>query len=160
MADHDQAALSLRAEGLTYREIGERLGITTKQAWRACNREYCAAEEKRRRAYKREHENGRRAPCPSCGGLMQAGSAVPSHRPSLCRSCYSAIEAERIAERDREIEALWAAGASMNQIADLFGWSPEYVSVEIDRARSRGADLPYRYRTGKRNAVKFPHLQR
>lgn len=42
----EERAKELRAQGLTYREIGERLGVDPAKAWRLCNLEASRANQR------------------------------------------------------------------------------------------------------------------
>lgn len=132
MKDWHAEAKRLRAEGLTYREIGERLGkplstVTSAVYWQ------------------REHYRGE---CIGCGG--------PTSRPGVprCWSCWAAAQHERIEPRTQQIVAWWAEGLSLREIGERLGWTRVRVSEEVRRLREKGYSLPYRYtmRAGKRVA--------
>lgn len=98
---------------------------------------------------KRHHERSRRAKCPDCGGALGQGSRYPSGA-MRCFDCYRRAERERLAPQDRELERLWADGKQWRDIAEHFGWAYKgRYSKEMDAARRRGANLPYRYKHHK-----------
>ena len=110
---------------------------------------------------KRVCDESHRGTCVDCGTTLTSRSGWSSDHPrERCRPCHLAAEAKRVSERDRELEALWADGKSLREIATHFGWSNIHASVEMVNARERGASLPYRYATGRKNSTKFPHLQK
>jgi hypothetical protein len=137
-------AKALRAAGLKYREIGERMGISLSQASRFANIEKSRAQNRSRNAYKREHERNHRAPCPQCGEPMRAGSASPARRPALCQGCRRLADVATADRRGRRVEALWAKGCTLQEIALAFDWPVGRAGVEINDLRRRGYKLPYR----------------
>ena len=164
--EKDARAQELRAQGLTYQEIAEEMGLSSaKAAWCCCNREKVSEENLRRRSDKQEWARQHRATCPRCGGPMAVGSGGrrrgTRQRPLLCVGCRKALRREAVVARDKILEQLWAEGKSMREIAAEFGWTKGHIAVEMNYARERGANLPYRYRAGKRAAgFKFPELVR
>jgi len=147
----DARAQALRAEGLAYPEIGERMGESKQKAWQRCNRERTneqtrAYKDRNReaiRAYGRAYEEANRHPCQQCGQL------IGRHR-TTCMACISA-------ERDRKLRRLvrlWADGVTLPEIQAEMGWTKGHLAVEMDRARADGYDLPYRHK--KRAGHKFP----
>lgn len=75
--DHDEAK-RLRATGMTYRAIGELLGVTDQSVRVACNpdvRKYYSDMQKKLRYYHK--------PCPQCAKPMSRYNAK-----GLCRSCW------------------------------------------------------------------------
>lgn len=77
-------------------------------------------------------------------------------RYDRCDECYRQAVAESHRERDEQIVAWWTEGLSMREICLRLGWTKGHLGQEIDRLRSRGFDLPYRYARGK----KFPRCQK
>lgn len=148
MSDHDRAR-QLRAEGLTYREIGTRLGVAWSTARRWSNPQY--AEEDRiasllwkntyrehTRAYARQHHQDRKTPCPQCGAPHQPGTGA-------CRDCFRAVAIAR----QSAVEGMWAAGWKTGEIGETMhaaGMSGTRNAMRtlIARGRQRGWDLPYR----------------
>lgn len=63
-------------------------------------------------------------------------------------------KARRLLAQQRRalIVLLWADGAPLREIRELLGWTQGHLSVEMDRMRRQGYDLPYRYkvRDGRR----------
>jgi transposase len=157
----DAQAQALRAQGLKYREIGERMGESKKQAWTRCNRErerehtrrYKAGHREQIREYDHHFKRENRAECPRCGHIYGIGSGTkngPAQRISFanCPGCAQE-KRERIAE-------LWHQGASTTQIAAEIGTTAGTVRVEIARMREDGWDLPYRRPQAK--GSKHPEL--
>ena len=101
----------------------------------------------RKRAWDVSHP----ATCPECGAPMWKLDRCHTQ----CRACYEAKRDAATAARDRQLEQLWAEGKRTPEIAEFFGWTRNRVSVEVAYARRRGADLPYRYTTGKRAGKVF-----
>ena len=147
----DAQAQALRAEGLTYREVGERMGETTKKAWTRCNREreranvrgYKARHRDALKEYNQRYHDEHRATCPRCGHTYAPGSgtkAGPAAKVdfSNCSGCAR--------EKREQIEKLWLDGCSMKDIARELGVSRGHVGVEMARMREAGGyDLPYRH---------------
>lgn len=109
---------------------------------------------------KRRHENACRASCPDCGAPMRAGSGYPKGAPKRCRSCNDLIGRTQVDERAQKFEKWWAEGLSLKEIAKRLNRSIGYVHMEMDRLRSKGYDLPYRYRPGTKNGTKFSELRK
>jgi hypothetical protein len=143
----------------------DRLGVycrpcqrVKQREWRARHPDRVRAENKRRRAAKREWEREwlasdvSRVKCSQCGQLCGAGSAKPSKTPAICASCIH----DEYDRKARCVERLWNEGKTYPEIASEMGWSKGHLAREMDRYREDGYDLPYRYKTGKRNATKFP----
>jgi transposase len=136
----------------TYREIAEALGVSTGTVYRWINRtaSYCNGREinpERARAHDRRYNKEKRfyPDCPRCGAKM-------SPKSSLCEGC----RVDEIDRRARQIEAWWGDGLKFREIADRLGWTVGHLSVEMDRLRSKGYHLPYRYKLGRRAGAKFP----
>lgn len=139
----DAEAQRLRAKGLTYREVGERMGETTTQAWKRCNRDrenahsrsYRLRNRTRLRAYNRAYNEAHRRPCEQCG------QPVPrENKTGICAACIS-DECDR---KRRKLVRLWAEGQTFPEIQAEMGWSRIHLSAEMSRAREAGYDLPYR----------------
>lgn len=153
-------ARQLRDEGLTYAQIGTRLGVTTTTAfrranpdadersrlssldWKARNREHVRAQN---REYARRRENT--GTCSRCGGprgaLAQRRAAV-----GTCRTC---LEAEWEITNE-QIVRWWADGLTGEEIAARLGWKLGALRVHMHRMRARGYDLPKRPPGGPRSA--------
>jgi transposase len=154
-------ARELRERGLSYRHIGERLGVTNScvakwlnpERTREWNRRSEAKPE--RKAAKRAHEKQSRAMC-ACGNPMGQGSGYPGYRYNQCDECRVLEERERVDERAQRIVAWWAEGETLKQIASRLGWTVGHLSQEFDRLRGRGYELPYRRKSGTKNATAYP----
>lgn len=73
-----------------------------------------------------------------------------------CLACHTAASERERTERRIRIAALWAEGLSMAQIASEMGRaSKASVSVEMQRMRAAGWELPYR-QAGPRKGGKGP----
>ena len=130
-------AEELCAEGATYREIAEELGLKDpRQAWRWLNPEALRAENKRRRAKKREWESGK---CPECGGYM--GSAKRSDT-QVCEFCRAEENERMFKARARRFIELREEGWLNSEIEDYEGLSYNTVAVTLKDARKRGMDVP------------------
>lgn len=107
---------------------------------------YCSAN-----CRKRAGDDRGRAVCTRCGSSCGARTAWSNaaeaygRRSGLCGSCRAVVEAERVAERARQIEAWWSDGLTLREIAERLGWSIGHLKVELFRLREDGYDLPYRY---------------
>ena len=110
---------------------------------------------------KRFCDERHRGVCEDCGMPTASRSGWPSERRSnrWCSPCYRQRELKRTAQRGHQIEEWWAEGRSLREIADRLGWSKGQLSVQMDRLRAKGFDLPYR-RRGVKNGTKFPHLKK
>lgn len=143
-------ARELRAAGLTYVEIGNRLGITRSCASKWCNpdrtREWNRSSNAGRNAYKRSiAKTSGAAPCEDCGAKMGEGSLWRRNR--RCRSCETARQNELRDQRRAEIEALFNEGLTNKEIAEAIGSTANAVGSEISYMRRGGGyDLPYRRR--------------
>lgn len=153
-----QEAKHLRAKGLTYQEVGNQLGVSMRTAYRWLNpiaaegdrknsRAYKARNQKKIRAYNKLYAETHKNKCARCGGEMDRGC-----NSAICMSCRKA----EVHARAELIVNWWAEGYKQGQIAKLLGWSRGHLSAEMDRLRAKGYHLPYRRRTGKKNATKFP----
>jgi hypothetical protein len=153
-----EKAQKLRDDGLTYREIAERMGCSIPvarrlvnpeslqrkyaydKAWKDRNREHVRAVD---RAYRRTV----RATCTSCEGQMGIGSKADG----ICLECRK----DTYHLRCLRIERLWAEGKTFPELMAEFGWNEGRLSVEIHRMRDYGYDLPYRYQHHT-SAPRFP----
>lgn len=147
-------AKELRGSGLTYREIGEQLGVSTGTVYRWLNPERVAPyrngraiNPERARALDKRYSREKRyyVDCPQCGNKMHQDS-------SLCEGC----RADDVDRRARRIEAWWAEGKLMREIADLLGWSRGRLSMEFSRLRAKGYGLPYRRAVYPNGKPRFP----
>lgn len=148
----DAQAQALRAEGLTYKQIGERMGgESARKAWMRCNREreqakvrkWKSAHREQLREYDRRYTDENRYVCPECGHVYGIGSAVQGGRKrkhvhaDSCPGC--------IAKRRERVIAWWAEGLSLREMADRLGWTVNHLGVELNRMRGAGFELPYRH---------------
>lgn len=147
----------LRAEGWTGTRIAKHMGLSTSYTYALIHDPDGSKDSKR----KREKYGGA---CEECGTRTSYAKNAPARfcpehahlHPNV--QAHAAAQREATARRTRTIERLWAEGYTLKQIAAVFGWSMGHVAVEFHRARANGADLPYRYRTGKRAGWKFERL--
>jgi len=137
-------ARRLRKRGLTYREIGERLGVSTRAVWAWLNPEAQKAivrgvNAKRTKA-KREWARANRAACPQCGKPMGPGTAGRKCRvPRRCRTCLKRESRERT---ERYI-ALRERGMLNFQIAEREGVPTHKVAGALSRAKEEhGLPVP------------------
>lgn len=129
-------------EGLMWREIGERLGISLKTA----NDYYRDPDGAQHRARHKDWDAKDRVAgsCPACGGVMR-GSSVRA-AAAKCVACYRAEMSAAKRERMDDIRTLWEEGASERAIADYLGYGPnskppilsEMMSLGIIQARREG----------------------
>jgi transposase len=155
-AERAAEAAELRARGLLYREIAERMGISISYAQDLISDPDGSRVRARKDSY--------RGACEICGKATD-GSAGRGAAPRFCNRCSAAHHPAKLAQyerahapiqaRDRQLEKWWAEGLTRREIAARLGWSEGHVNVEIHRARERGAHLPYRYTTGKRAGRRF-----
>jgi DNA-binding CsgD family transcriptional regulator len=131
-------ARDLHAQGLSYREIAERLGYTHSAVWRACHPDrtremtYRSNRVPGRQEAKNAHDREHRPLC-ECGAPMR-------RRATRCMTCQRAAEA---ALKD-QVVALWAVGKTSREIADAIGWTPKATAAWISQLRAAGYDLPHR----------------
>lgn len=136
-AEREAIARRLRADGLKFREIAERMGvaISTVDSW--LNDPGGTRLKARQATYA-----GR---CVDCGAVTD-GHAGPGKASQRCMGCNGRQAAIR--ERRRwlthrvQIEAMWADGYTMRQIADEMGMN--YEKAMLSKLRARGYDMPYR----------------
>lgn len=146
-----EKARELRAEGCGYKEIGERLGVSTTSAYRWLNPERVAPYRNGRacdpdhaRTCDRDYYRRTRRDCPSCGQPM-------AHTSSHCIACIE-DEADRVR---RQIVAWWNEGLPIREICQRLNWTNGHFSVVAHRMRELGYDLPYRYQLHK-HGPRFP----
>lgn len=143
-----QAAWWLRRT-MTFQEVADILGVSRSTAHRLLDsgfptKDKAYKDRHREQIQARDRAYGRanRGTCLRCSGPMGIG------RPhdGVCQSCVSTVRHERCLQ----IVAWWAEGLSWADIAAELGWTMGHMSVEMDRMRAAGYDLPYRYRVGRR----------
>jgi transposase len=156
MASRDEKiaqAQRLRSEGLTYRDIGEQLGVTHSAVIKWLDPERERKRQRRdnqrperkqaKRAWERAvySDPARRKPCPSCG--RPTGSLLwDSRSPQECAACRH----ERRLARWVQIEAWWAQGLLRREICERLDWTQRRLSAELGRMRKAGRDVPPRPR--------------
>lgn len=90
--------------------------------------------------------------CEQCGA--PTGQTPKPTAPRLCDDCYRDERREPRVERAYQIEAWWAEGLSLYEIAAKLGWTRGTTGGEISRLRDEGFDLPHRYAMdGKRRVA-------
>jgi transposase len=137
-------AAELRREGLTYREIGERMGgakQSTVHAW------LDDPDGSKLKARKRGYDGT----CRVCGGRTN-GYAGPGKAGVTCASC---VVAEGIRNRAAVVEA-WNHGMTVKEIAARFGMGYDQVRglVQFGRKKGDGVSL---HRA--RNRVHWPTIE-
>lgn len=141
-----ERAKQLRADGLPYREIGERLGVHLHTAFRWLNPDYEEAQRQVARGYKdrnreamrvygREYRRTHKGKCSSCGGEMER-----QHDGGVCLACRE----EEVHRRAEMLERWWAEGLTLKEIASKLGLTVNHVGSELNRLRKKGYNLPYR----------------
>lgn len=141
-------AQQLRAQGLTHREIGERMGVTHSAVVKWLNpdatREYNRRDLERPGRHDAKLAEGRKpgGVCRLCGGPISCNSVRGGH--TRCQECRQA-EAER--KREQIIEG-YRAGLTAWQISEQTGIPHHSVTVEACRLRSQGVDLAHCELTG------------
>jgi transposase len=151
-------ARALLAAGRTFGDVAAAIGVSKRtvrrwlvpgeaerdrqraRAWKARNRSHL-------RDYNLRYDAEHGPPCSQCGQRRNSRRRGP-----LCEGCIK----DGIDHRARQIEQWWAEGLKLKEIAERLGWSVGHVSMEMDRLRAKGYALPYRRRTGSKNATKFP----
>lgn len=138
-------ARRLRAKGLFYREIGERLGVTSTAVEKWCKPEW--AKEKaqksnaKRNAAKRKWEDAKRARCPQCGRAKGSGSALRGgpKATSVCAQCFN----RKARERAELFIEMRRQGKSNVEIAAEQGTTPQVVATCFLNAKRRWSlDIP------------------
>lgn len=90
-----EIARDYRAQGLTYKEIGDLMGCTQQWAYALCN------DDVYERMSRRSTEWIRSGTCPQCGGPMthpKFGEYARRKPTGMCRSCFVAkVKADRMA---------------------------------------------------------------
>lgn len=135
-------AARLRGEGLSYPQIGERLGVNQGTAYKWLNpdrqkvyakRDWESPEGKERRRRWRETA----APCPDCGGK------VSDPRQTRCWRCEGAHREAVARARCGRFIALRREGLTNRQIAEREGVPDHVVAQQLHRAHSKyGLEVP------------------
>ena len=136
-AEREAVARELRGQGLYVREVAERMGVAVSTADAYLN----DPGGKRLRARK----GGYRGKCIDCGAPTD-GSNGPALAPLRCDACNRPLLIEaaraRAAAHRAEVEALWAAGKTIREICEAFGF--KYNKSIVGNWRARGYNLPHR----------------
>jgi hypothetical protein len=97
--------------------------------------------------------------CVDCGALT-SGNNGREKAPRRCQECDNRFHSERqqahYRAKNDKLAALYLSGMPLTSIAAEMGWAGAgSVAVQVNRLRSYGYDLPYRYRSygEKRKAV-------
>jgi hypothetical protein len=129
-------------EGLTWREIGERLGLSLKTA-----HGYYTDPDGSKHLERHRHWNAKdrvagqcaRCPAPISGRTVRTGG-------SLCVPCWRAEQARSKRERMDDIAQLWNEGAPVEEIKAYMGYGPnsnppilsEMMALGLIEARREG----------------------
>lgn len=132
----EQQVLYLRQQGLTWREIGERLEMPLKRAWNIAHPETVARHNRARNARKREWEREQAGNCADCGRPL----ATP--RASRCEPCTREASRAAADERAERMIELRKQGLSNIQIGEREGVSRWAVATVLSRAKLAGIDVP------------------
>jgi transposase len=125
----------LSSQGLSYREIGERIGMTMSGVYKLfhpIDPEILKAENKRRNEDKREWERRVAGNCLDCGEPL----SIPKSK--RCRPCAQTHEEVESSLYEDEIYEYWQSGLPVSQIADKMGVPSSTISSAIYNARKRG----------------------
>lgn len=147
-------AQQLRAEGKSWREVGEALGVNDRQAarlasyeprerecpgcgedltWTHPNTRWCSDKCRKDTLYAGECEN--------CGAKTGGSNGRGPNASKRCRYC----SATKYAERNEELIEMWEAGEPTRHIAEKLEMSEEGVRRTANNLRRRhGRDLPLR----------------
>jgi hypothetical protein len=122
-------AQRLRAEGLTWREVGARLGVSLKTAHEWATDPDGAIRDARKASYQ--------GVCEECGGPTNGGDG-PGSAPPLCRACLVVWSPEAVIVLDEWLAAV-AAGESVASIAERYDVTPAAIYM---RFRTHGYSVP------------------
>jgi hypothetical protein len=134
-------AQRLRAEGLIYREIGERMGV----ARSTVGGYFADPDRSKLKARKAVHGQ----PCVDCGARTSYGAEsrhVPEPRCGRCGHEEQKLRKREVRDaRRREIERRWLAGESLLQIAAALDTTLNSIAVTLAEMRAEGGyNVPYR----------------
>lgn len=131
-------AIRLREEGLSYREIGERLGVSKSCAQRWVKPEWARErgriDNAKRRAAKFAWESGS---CPRCGGHLG-----DRHRSDQCGNCEREDRRRKARERAERYIQMRSEGLLNREIAERENVSPNIVAVALSKATRYGLTVP------------------
>lgn len=122
-ADRAAEAARLRAQGLVYREIAERMGISRSYAAALICDPDGSGDRARKDSYRGE--------CERCGASTNGSNG--RHAPKLCNDCFQT----RYAERNETLIEMWEAGVPVSRIAATLGMTHTAVRRWVDDARHR-----------------------
>lgn len=114
MNDWHAEADRLRADGLSIREIAERVGMARGTVGEHFKPSLCA-----------------------CGGRR-------AHRHVQCWECRLAELAASRAAAEAILIRMWREGAARRDIAAAIGYTPNVVGTRVCKLRAAGVELPYR----------------
>lgn len=148
-----QEARRLSKEGLSHREIAERMSVSLTTVYRWCDpeaaerarrssRDWKARNKKHLKKYHRERHRGERKPCPECGDKM-------SSRSQRCKRCYMG----RVKKQHKQMVELWNKGWTAAKIAETLGTTAPTVYVQLARMRREGQAIPHRYPKNRRRQL-------
>lgn len=137
-------AKKLRRKGLSYEEIGQRLGISKAtvceyltgkiSAWKEANPDRCREYEAKRNPYKREWEEGE---CEQCGGRI-----ADFRRAALCHECRLDEHERAFKAKARRFVELREEGLSNPEIESHLELPYNTVASTLADARKRGMNVP------------------
>jgi len=123
-------AKELREQGLTYREVAERLDLKQpKNAWEWVNSEAVQNQNRKASGRKREWEAGE---CSQCGGRIS-----DYRRHELCRPCSDEQKADEFKAKAQYYIKLREEGLTNAEIERRDGLSYNTVAVHLYRAKKR-----------------------
>lgn len=117
-------------ERLTWREIGERLGLSGKTV---CDY-YFDPSGVLADARKKKSDENTRMQCPKCGGAMGPRRT----HAERCADCFQAEKAAGRACRDDDFVLMWNEGMSLAEIKKELGFSVSSNPPEMSRLMAEG----------------------
>jgi transposase len=125
-------------EGLQWREIGERLGVSLKTA----HDYYSDPDGSRHRARHLKWQATDFSLCPECGGRMNH----ERNGTRRCRSCYEAREKRAVYARLEDVAQMYRDGLSIREIARELGYGPNSQPPHVTQCFRLGLLRPDEYR--------------